>query len=129
MTAGTQTAAETTSLLLESGAIMLGTALIFVTLFRKLGLGATLGYIVGGTVIGSHLLRLGGDPEQLTNISEIGIALLLFLVGLELQPSRLGRLRKDIFGLGFVQVVLCGIALSLFIHFILDVTLPAALAI
>src|SRR4030095_6947445 len=59
----------------------------------------------------------------------IGIALLLFLVGLELQPSRLWRLRRDIFGLGFVQVVLCGIALSLFIHFILDVTLPAALAI
>ena len=129
MTAGTQDVAVTTSMLLESGAIMLGTALVFVTLFRRLGLGATLGYIVGGTLIGPHLLGLVGDPEQLTSISEIGIALLLFLVGLELQPSRLWRLRKDIFGLGLAQVVLCGIALSLFIHFTLDVTLPASLAI
>ncbi|MFL6738507.1 MAG: monovalent cation:proton antiporter-2 (CPA2) family protein [Sphingomicrobium sp.] len=129
MTIEAQTAAETTSLLLESGAIMLGTALIFVTLFRKLRLGATLGYIVGGAVIGPQLLDLVGDPKDLASISEIGIALLLFIVGLELRPQRLWRLRKDIFGLGLVQVVLCGLALSLFIHLALDVTPPAALAI
>ncbi|MFL6751489.1 MAG: monovalent cation:proton antiporter-2 (CPA2) family protein [Sphingomicrobium sp.] len=129
MTVEAQTAAETTSLLLESGAIMLGTALIFVTLFRKLRLGATLGYIVGGAVIGPQLLDLVGDPKDLASISEIGIALLLFIVGLELRPQRLWRLRKDIFGLGLVQVVLCGLALSLFIHLALDVTPPAALAI
>jgi monovalent cation:proton antiporter-2 (CPA2) family protein len=129
MTVEAQTAAETTSLLLESGAIMLGTALIFVTLFRKLKLGATLGYIVGGAVIGPQLLDLVGDPKDLASISEIGIALLLFIVGLELRPQRLWRLRKDIFGLGLMQVVLCGLALSLFIHLVLDVTPPAALAI
>jgi monovalent cation:proton antiporter-2 (CPA2) family protein len=121
--------AETTSALLESGAIMLGTALVFVMLFRKLKLGATLGYIVGGALIGPHLLGLVEDPEDLASISEIGIALLLFIVGLELQPQRLWRLRKDIFGLGLAQVVLCGLALSLFIHLALDVTAPAALAI
>jgi monovalent cation:proton antiporter-2 (CPA2) family protein len=119
----------TTSAMLESGAIMLGTALIFVTLFRKLKLGATLGYIVGGALIGPHLLGLIQDPEDMASISEIGIALLLFIVGLELQPQRLWRLRKDIFGLGLVQVVLCGLALSLFIHFALGVTPAAALAI
>lgn len=122
-------AAEATSALLESGAIMLGTALVFVMLFRKLKLGATLGYIVGGALIGPHLLGLVEDPEDLASISEIGIALLLFIVGLELQPQRLWRLRKDIFGLGLAQVVLCGLALSLFIHIALDVTAPAALAI
>ena len=122
-------AAEATSALLESGAIMLGTALIFVTLFRKLKLGATLGYIVGGALIGPHLLGLVQDPEDLASISEIGIALLLFIVGLELQPRRLWRLRRDIFGLGLAQVVLCGLALSLFIHLALEVTPPAALAI
>ncbi|HEU0311607.1 MAG TPA: monovalent cation:proton antiporter-2 (CPA2) family protein [Sphingomicrobium sp.] len=122
-------AAETASAMLESGAIMLGTALLFVTLFRKLKLGATLGYIVGGAVIGPHLLGLVEDPEDLASISEIGIALLLFLVGLELQPQRLWRLRKDIFGLGLIQVVLCGLALSLFIHLALNVTPAAALAI
>ena len=128
MSAGVQ-AIATTSTLLEGGAIMLGTALVFVTLFRKLGLGATLGYIVGGILIGPHLLGLVGDPEQLASISEIGIALLLFLVGLELQPSRLWRLRKDIFGLGLAQVVLCGLALSLLIYFALDFSPEASLAI
>jgi monovalent cation:proton antiporter-2 (CPA2) family protein len=122
-------ALATTTTLLEGGAIMLGTALVFVTLFRKLGLGATLGYIVGGILIGPHLLGLVEDPEQLASISEIGIALLLFLVGLELQPSRLWRLRKDIFGLGLAQVVLCGLALSLFIYLILGISPAAALAI
>jgi monovalent cation:proton antiporter-2 (CPA2) family protein len=122
-------ALATTSTLLEGGAIMLGTALVFVTLFRKLGLGATLGYIVGGILIGPHLLGLVGDPEQLASISEIGIALLLFLVGLELQPSRLWRLRKDIFGLGLAQVVLCGLALSLLIYFALGFSPEASLAI
>src|SRR5512139_693199 len=120
---------ETTSAMLESGAIMLGTALVFVILFRKLKLGATLGYIVGGALIGPHLLGLIRDPEDMASISEIGIALLLFIVGLELQPQRLWRLRKDIFGLGLAQVVLCGLALSLFIHFALQVTPAAALAI
>ncbi|HVF36445.1 MAG TPA: monovalent cation:proton antiporter-2 (CPA2) family protein [Sphingomicrobium sp.] len=108
---------------------MLGTALIFVSLFRKLGLGATLGYIVGGALIGPQLLALVDDPEDMAAISEIGIALLLFIVGLELHPSRLWRLRKDIFGLGLAQVILCGLALSLFIHLVLDVTPEAALAI
>jgi monovalent cation:proton antiporter-2 (CPA2) family protein len=122
-------AAEATSAMLESGAIMLGTALVFVTLFRRLKLGATLGYIVGGALIGPHLLGLVQDPEDLASISEIGIALLLFVVGLELQPSRLWRLRKDIFGLGLAQVVLCGLALSVFIHLALAVSPEAALAI
>ena len=129
LAAAASDAAETTGFLLEAGAIMLGTALIFVTLFRKLGLGATLGYIVGGALIGPNVLSLIDDPEDMASISEIGIALLLFIVGLELHPSRLWRLRKDIFGLGLAQVVLCGLALSLFIHLALGVTPAAALAI
>src|SRR4051794_31279411 len=108
---------------------MLGAALVFVTLFRRLKLGATLGYIVAGALIGPELLGLIHDPEQLTSVTDIGIALLLFIVGLELQPSRLWRLRKDIFGLGLAQVVLCGAALSLFIWLVLGVSPEAALAI
>ena len=91
---------------------MLGAALFFVTVFRKLGLGATLGYIVGGALIGPHVLGLIGEADSIMAVSEIGIALLLFLVGLELNPSRLWRLRKDIFGLGLMQVLVCGLALS-----------------
>jgi glutathione-regulated potassium-efflux system protein KefB len=121
--------AEATTAILESGAIMLGAALVFVTLFRQLKLGATLGYIVAGALIGPQLLGLIDDPEQLTSVTEIGIALLLFIVGLELQPRRLWRLRKDIFGLGLAQVVLCGLALSLFVYLALGLSPEAALAI
>jgi glutathione-regulated potassium-efflux system protein KefB len=121
--------AQATTAILESGAIMLGAALVFVTLFRQLKLGATLGYIVAGALIGPQLLGLIEDPEQLTSVTEIGIALLLFIVGLELQPSRLWRLRKDIFGLGLAQVVLCGLAISLLLHLALGTSPEASLAI
>ena len=122
-------ATHTAATMLEYGAIMLGTALLFVTLFRRLGLGATLGYIVGGIVIGPQVLGLVTEPERLSAISEIGIALLLFIVGLELNPSRLWRLRNDIFGLGLAQVVICGLAISLFVFWALGVSPAAALAI
>jgi glutathione-regulated potassium-efflux system protein KefB len=128
----TTTAAETaqaTTAILESGAVMLGAALVFVTLFRRLKLGATLGYIVAGALIGPQVLGLIGDPQQLTSVTEIGIALLLFIVGLELQPRRLWRMRQDIFGLGLAQVVLCGLALSLLLYLALGISPEAALAI
>ena len=121
--------AETTTAFIEGAAIMLGAALLFVTLFRQLKLGATLGYIVAGALIGPHALALIRDPEQMLSITEVGIAFLLFIVGLELHPSRLWHLRKDIFGLGLSQVVLCGVAISLLLHFALGLTLPAAFAI
>jgi len=114
---------------LLSIAFMLGAALIFVTLFRKLGLGATLGYIVGGAAIGPYALALIADPDAVMRVSEIGIAFLLFLVGLELNPSRLWRLRKDIFGLGLAQVVLCGLTLSALIYFVLGFSIQASFAL
>ena len=122
-------AAATTGNLLADGALMLGAALVFVTLFRKLGLGATLGYIVAGALIGPYALGLVGEPESVSTISEIGIALLLFLVGLELKPSRLWRLRKEIFGLGLMQVLACGLALALLIRLTLNFTIEASIAI
>jgi len=121
--------AQTTGALLEGGAIMLGAALLFVTIFRRLKLGATLGYIVAGILIGPQILGLIRDPEQLASVSELGIALLLFIVGLELRPARLWRLRSDIFGLGLAQVVLCGLAISALLHFFVGLSPEAALAI
>jgi glutathione-regulated potassium-efflux system protein KefB len=128
MTTPAETAQATTTIL-QSGAIMLGAALLFVTIFRRLKLGATLGYIVAGSLIGPQLLGLIRDPEQLTSVTEIGIALLLFIVGLELRPSQLWRLRKDIFGLGLAQVVLCGLAISALLYVALGFSPEAALAI
>ena len=115
--------------LLVDGAVMLGAALFFVTLFRKLGLGATLGYIVAGAIIGPNALRLIGEADSIMAVSEIGIALLLFLVGLELNPTRLWRLKKDIFGLGLMQVLICGFALAGLIHLALDFSFEASIAI
>jgi Kef-type K+ transport system membrane component KefB/voltage-gated potassium channel Kch len=74
-------------------------------------------------------MRLIPDPTKLTSVTEIGIALLLFIVGLELQPSRLWRLRRDIFGLGLAQVVLCGLALSGMIFLVAGFSMKASLAI
>jgi glutathione-regulated potassium-efflux system protein KefB len=122
-------AAETTTAILESSAVMLGAALFFVIVFRRLKLGATLGYIVAGALIGPQLLGLIKDPQQLTSVTEIGIALLLFIVGLELQPSRLWRLRRDIFGIGLLQVVGCGLAISAILYFAVGLSAEAALAI
>ena len=115
--------------LLVSAAIMLGAALLFVTIFRRLGLGATLGYIVAGAFIGPHLLGLVGRAEMIMQVTEIGIALLLFIVGLELRPSRLWRLRHEIFGLGLLQVVLCGAALALLVFWTIGFTAAAAVVI
>lgn len=128
MTEAAAAEAATSSMLLN-GAFMLGAALLFVTLFRKLGLGATLGYIVGGALIGPSVLGLVDDPDAIMRVTEIGIAFLLFLVGLELHPSRLWRLRKDIFGLGLSQVLLCGLALSALLHFVLGFSPEASLAL
>ena len=114
---------------LRDGAIMLGVALVFVTLFRRLGLGATLGYIVAGALIGPSMLGLFNQPQTIQSVAEIGIALLLFIVGLELQPRQLWRLRRDIFGLGLAQVVVCGLALSLLLYLAVGFSPEASLAI
>lgn len=93
------------------GAVLLGAALFAVLLFRRLGLGAVLGYLVAGIVIGPDGLGLAAEPETILAYSEIGIILLLFLVGLELSPSRLWLMRRDIFVFGPLQVALCGFAM------------------
>ena len=98
--------------LLRDGFLLLGFALVFVLLFRRLGLGATLGYLVAGAVVGPQVLGLVGDAEAKIGIAELGIVLLLFIVGLELNPARLWRMKREIFGLGLLQVVLCGLALA-----------------
>jgi glutathione-regulated potassium-efflux system ancillary protein KefC/glutathione-regulated potassium-efflux system protein KefB len=99
-------------------AIFLCSAILIVPLSRKLGLGAVLGYLGAGMLIGPWGLKLIDDVEAIVRISEFGVILLLFIIGLELQPSRLWVLRRQVFGLGGAQVlatgaVLGGIALAL----------------
>ena len=117
------------SSMLRDGFILLGFALVFVLIFRRLGLGATLGYLLAGAVVGPQVLGLVGDAEQKLGIAELGITLLLFLVGLELNPSRLWKMKRDIFGLGLLQVALCGLAIAGMILLTTDFTWEAALAL
>ena len=121
--------AEHATLLLRDGVLLLGAAIVFVLLFRRLGLGATLGYLVAGALIGPQGLGLIGGAESKLGIAELGIVLLLFLVGLELHPNRLWRLRRDIFGLGLAQVVACGLAISAVIYLSTGFSGAAALAL
>jgi glutathione-regulated potassium-efflux system protein KefB len=117
------------ALLLEQGVIILGAALVFVTLYRRFGIGAVLGYLTAGMLLGPHLLGVVAEPEAMIAVGDIGIALLLFLVGMELNPSRLWRLRGDIFGLGLAQVVACGAVLTLLVGLARESSLAAAIAI
>jgi glutathione-regulated potassium-efflux system protein KefB len=86
---------------------------VAVPVFKRLGLGSVLGYLVAGALVGPHGLRLIPDTVEVTHLAELGVVLLLFLIGLELQPSRLWELRRRVFGAGAAQVVLSGVALAL----------------
>ncbi len=112
-----------------SGFILLAAALFFVLVFRKFGLGAVLGYLVAGALIGPEILGLVDDAETIVGFAEFGIILLLFLVGLELAPSQLWRMKRDIFGLGMSQVILCGIAIFAAVYLLTNFTWQAALVI
>src|SRR5829696_2505191 len=84
--------------------IFCAAAVIAVPLFRRLGLSGVLGYLAAGIVIGPSGLSLIGEPETVRGVAELGVVLLLFIVGLELKLSRLVSMRRDIFGLGAAQL-------------------------
>ncbi|MEW9898611.1 monovalent cation:proton antiporter-2 (CPA2) family protein [Chitinivorax sp. PXF-14] len=92
--------------------LFLTAAVVVVPLFRRLGLGAVLGYLIAGVIIGPWGLKLIGNVDAILHLSELGVILLLFVIGLELQPSRLWVLRRPVFGLGAAQVALSGLALG-----------------
>jgi glutathione-regulated potassium-efflux system protein KefB len=92
---------------------LLGAGVVAVPIVRRLGLGSVLGYLAGGLVIGPYGLGLFSDPQAILHVAELGVVMFLFVIGLEMQPSRLWALRRQIFGLGFAQVALCGALLTL----------------
>lgn len=87
--------------------LFLGVAIIMVPLARKLGLSSVIGYILGGIIIGPYVLKLtGNDVDDIMHASEFGVIMLLFLVGLELEPRKFWEMRKKILGLGLTQMLL-----------------------
>lgn len=91
--------------MLQDALIYLAAAVIAVPLFKRLGLGAVLGYLVAGVLIGPSVFALISDADTVLDFAEFGVVLLLFLVGLELNPRKLWQLRVPIFGMGGLQVL------------------------
>lgn len=95
--------------LLQTMVIFLGAALVMVPLLKRFGLASVIGYLATGVVLGPHAMALIGDTHQVLEFAEFGVVMLLFLIGLELEPSRLWVLRHSVFGLGGLQVLLTGL--------------------
>ena len=98
--------------MLASALIYLLAAVIAVPIAKRLGLGSVLGYLIAGIIIGPSALKLVGDQTDVMHFAEFGVVIMLFLVGLELQPSRLWALRKSVLGLGGGQVALTAALLA-----------------
>lgn len=91
---------------------LLAAGVIAVPVFRRLGLGSVLGYLAAGLAVGPFGIGLVRDPEAILHTAELGVVLFLFIVGLEMEPTKLWNMRRQIFGLGVVQVALSGALLT-----------------
>ena len=104
--------------LLQAAVVFLLAAVLTVPLAKRMQLGAVLGYLLAGVIIGPSVLSLIGNPESVAHISELGVVLLLFIIGLELSPRRLWVMRKSVFGIGLAQVLLTGTVLGMLALFV-----------
>lgn len=98
--------------MLQAAVVFLLAAVIAVPLAKRLQLGAVLGYLFAGVIIGPQVLGWVGDPQSVSHISELGVVLLLFIIGLELSPKRLWVMRKAVFGVGLAQVLLTAVVIG-----------------
>ena len=115
--------------MLESALIYLAAAIVAVPIAKRLGLGSVLGYLLAGILIGPFLFGLVGDQTDTMHFAEFGVVMMLFLVGLELHPSRLWKLRHSIIGLGGLQVTLSTLILFAACFYILELRWQTAMAI
>jgi len=104
-------AAEANTELIQVVAL-LGAGVVAAPIFIRFGLGSVLGYLAAGVIIGPFGLKLFTNPQAIIHIAELGVVMFLFVIGLEMQPSRLWGLRREIFGLGAAQVGVCGLLLT-----------------
>lgn len=104
--------AEADSISLISPVILLTAAVIAVPVIKRLGLSSVLGYLIAGLIIGPFGLAFFYDSASILHIAELGIVMYLFVIGLEMRPSHLWSLRKEIFGLGTLQIIACSLGLT-----------------
>lgn len=103
---------EAHSISLMAPVVLLAAAVIAVPIFKRIGLGSVLGYLIAGLIIGPFGFAFFHDSTSILHIAELGIVMYLFVIGLEMQPSHLWGLRREIFGLGTLQIVACATALT-----------------
>ncbi|QUY51863.1 monovalent cation:proton antiporter-2 (CPA2) family protein [Psychrobacter pacificensis] len=96
---------------MTAGIILLTAAVISVPLIKRLGLSSVLGYLIAGLIIGPFGLAFFYDSASILHVAELGIVMYLFVIGLEMRPSYLWSLRKEIFGLGTLQISACSLGL------------------
>jgi CPA2 family monovalent cation:H+ antiporter-2 len=104
---------------LGSAVIFLAATVIAVPIFKKLKLGAILGYLVAGLVIGPQVMNWVNDPVTILHFAELGVVLLLFVIGLELQPEKLWRMRNQILFTGGGQLLISALVIALILHFVM----------
>lgn len=104
--------AEAHSISLVAPVVLLAAAVIAVPIFKRIGLGSVLGYLIAGLIIGPFGFAFFQDSTAILHIAELGIVMYLFLIGLEMQPSHLWSLRREIFVLGTLQIIICALALT-----------------
>ncbi|MDB6051867.1 MAG: Glutathione-regulated potassium-efflux system protein KefB [Pseudomonas sp.] len=115
--------------LLQAAVVFLLAAVLTVPLAKRLQLGAVLGYLFAGVIIGPSVLGLIGNPQSVSDISELGVVLLLFIIGLELSPRRLWVMRKAVFGVGLAQVLVTGLVIGGVALFFFDQPLNSAVVL
>ncbi len=103
---------EAHSISLVAPVVLLAAAVIAVPIFKRIGLGSVLGYLIAGLIIGPFGFAFFQDSTAILHIAELGIVMYLFVIGLEMQPSHLWSLRREIFGLGTLQIIICALALT-----------------
>ncbi len=115
---------------LQNAMIFLGAALLFVPIAKKLGIGSVLGYIIAGIVIGPFVLGfIGNEGEDIMHAAEFGVVMMLFLIGLELNPTSFWKIRRRIIGMGGMQMVLTGVLFFFFFFFIKGIDLNTSIAL
>jgi monovalent cation:proton antiporter-2 (CPA2) family protein len=97
---------------IQQALIFITATVMLVPLFQFLGFGSVLGYLVAGIIVGPHALGLIHEAEHVLHLAELGVVLLLFIIGLEIQPRKLWSMRRELVGLGGVQVLLCTLAFA-----------------
>ncbi len=109
--------------------ILLAAAVIAVPFFQAIRLGAVSGFLVAGVIVGPYGFGLIANVHEIENLSEIGVVLLLFVIGIELKPARLWQMRRLVFGLGTLQVLITGGTISYLCYGYLNISLQASILV